>query len=83
MESIPLGTCVIWSIYAGDLYIQVVFRAGFTVYTSVVLPSASPGSNGRLLASSLARLSGATPVCEGPTGKEFSDVPSNQWVKRT
>ncbi len=31
MESIPLGTCKMWSLYTGGLYVQVVFRVGLTV----------------------------------------------------
>ncbi len=31
MENISLGTCKMWSLKAGGLYIQVVFRAGWTV----------------------------------------------------
>ncbi len=32
MESIHLGTCKMWSLQAGGLYMQVVFRVGLTVY---------------------------------------------------
>ena len=33
MESMPLGTCKLWSLSAGGLYIlPVVFRAGSTVF---------------------------------------------------
>ena len=35
MESMPVGTCKVWSLYRGGLYIQVVFRAGLTVYISL------------------------------------------------
>ncbi len=32
MDSIPMGTCKMWSLEAGGLYIQVVFREGATVF---------------------------------------------------
>ena len=31
VESISLGTCKMWSLYTGGLYIQVVFRVSSTV----------------------------------------------------
>ncbi len=33
MEDIYLGACKMWSLQAGGLYMQVVFRAGQTLYT--------------------------------------------------
>ncbi len=35
MESIPLGTCRRWSLYTGGLYLQVVFKAGVTISSSI------------------------------------------------
>ena len=31
MKSMHIGTCDVWSLQAGGLYIKVVFRAGSTV----------------------------------------------------
>ncbi len=36
MESIPLGTHKRWSLLAGNLYIQVVFRASVTVCILII-----------------------------------------------
>ncbi len=38
MESIHLRTCKMRSLYTGDLSIQVVFRAGLTVYDVIISP---------------------------------------------
>ncbi len=36
MESIPLGTCKMWSLVPGGLYIQVVFRGGLAAYKQCI-----------------------------------------------
>ncbi len=41
MEHIPLGTCKMWSFYPGGIYIQVVFKAGLTIYGIGITGAAS------------------------------------------
>ncbi len=36
MDNIHLGTCKMWSLQAGGLYIQVVFKAGLTVLLKIL-----------------------------------------------
>ncbi len=45
MESTPLGTFKMWSLHAGGLYIQVVFRAGLYVAVNLtcVVCGGTPG----------------------------------------
>ncbi len=37
IESIPLGTCKMWLLYASGFYIQLVFRTGLTVINKLLL----------------------------------------------